>query len=104
MNRWMPLVRARFGGRGLTPLQWLIAAPLLLIVLASAIVWAALLTTFALIATVLFGVVLIFRPSLRRRVFGLCEVAPFLLTPSDYATAATSCPDGTIFSNAAGLR
>ena len=65
------MARARFAGRGLTPLQWLLAVPLFLFVLASLIIWAAFFTTFVLIATVLFGVVLIFRSDLRRWVFGL---------------------------------
>ena len=71
-------MRARLAGRRLTPLQWLIAAPLFLIVVASLIIWAAILTAFALIATVLVGVVLIFRPGLRRRVLGLWRAGRYL--------------------------
>ena len=69
-----PMVRTRFFGRSPTPLQWLLVAPMLLVLLASALICLAVLAAFALIATVLVGVVLILRPDLRRLILRFWRV------------------------------
>ena len=87
------MLRSRLVSRRPTPLQWLLVAPVLLILLASALIWAAVFAALALMAAVLFGVLLILRPDLRRLIFGFWRAGRHMRrsSRSDYES-----PNGTI--------